>query len=250
MTPLRLQKWISILGIASRREAESWIEQGRFTVNGKKVQLGVKVDPNADEVRLDGEIIGGEAPKKVYYALCKPDAVITTRSDPEGRETIFTLPSVAKLEKGLFAVGRLDFHTEGLLILSNDGEMVHRLMHPKWKLPRHYYVYVQERLSPTKEARMRNGIALDDGPALPVALEYLERKKSKGAWYRIVVNEGRNRLVRRLFEASNAEVIRLIRFGFGEVRLNDDLAPGQVRPLLRAEILHLLEATELLERGD
>ncbi len=250
MTPLRLQKWISALGIASRREAETWIEKGRFTVNGKKVELGIKIDPDTDEVRLDGEIIGAKAPKKVYYALCKPDGVITTRSDPEGRTTVFGLPAVQKLEKGLYPVGRLDFHTEGLLILSNDGEMVHRLMHPKWKLPRHYYVYIQERLSPTKEARMRNGLTLDDGVALPVELEYLDKKKSKGAWYRIVVREGRNRLVRRLFEASNADVIRLIRFGFGDVRLSEDLEPGQVRPLVREEILTLLKATDLLERGD
>ncbi len=249
MSELRLQKWLSSLGVASRREAERLMLAGRISLNGKVCkELGTKVAPETDEVRLDGELVNAKAPTKVYFLLCKPDGVITTRSDPEGRPTVFGLPKVKDLPKGLFPVGRLDFHTEGLLLLSNDGELVHRLMHPKWKLTRHYYVYVEQRLSPTHERALRSGLTLDDGPSAPVELDFLEKKKGKGAWYRIVVREGRNRIVRRLFEACNADVRRLIRFGFGDVRLDEDLTPGNVRPLLRQEILHLLKATDLLER--
>ncbi len=251
MAEMRLQKWLSSLGVTSRREAERLMVAGRISVNGAVVtELGTKIDSLKDVVSLNGEVISDKAPSKVYYLLCKPDGVITTRSDPQGRATVFGLPSVRPLPRGLFPVGRLDFHTEGLLILSNDGELVHRLMHPKWKLTRHYYVLVEERLSPTQEAALRAGLILDDGPAGPVELEFLEKKRGKGAWYRVVVREGRNRLVRRLFEASNGSVRRLIRFGFGEVRLGEDLVPGEVRPLHREEVLHLLRATDLLERKE
>jgi 23S rRNA pseudouridine2605 synthase len=251
MSSPRLQKWLSTLGVASRREAERLILAGRIQINGKVVtELGTKVDPAADEVRLDGEVVSQTAPKKLYYLLCKPDGVITTRNDPQGRNTVFDLPTVRALGKGLFSVGRLDLHTEGLMILSNDGELVNRLMHPKWKLPRHYYILIDDRLSPTQETKLRTGMPLDDGPSAPVELEFLDKKKGKGAWYRITVHEGRNRLVRRLFEACNARVRRLIRYGFGSVRLPEDLVPGSVRPLLREELLHLLKATDLLDRKD
>jgi 23S rRNA pseudouridine2605 synthase len=247
---VRLHKWLSTLGVTSRREAERLIQEGRLSVNGKTVtEPGTKVDPSKDEVRLDGELVASSEPARVYYLLNKPTGVLTTRSDPQGRRTVFDLPSVRAVDQGLFSVGRLDFHTEGLLILSNDGELVHRLMHPKWKLPRHYYVFVESRLSPAHESHMRSGMKLEDGPVGPVELEYLEKKKGQGVWYRVAVKEGRNRLVRRIFEACNSSVRRLIRFGFGAVRLPENLAPGDIRPLHREELLHLLKTTELLDRA-
>ena len=132
MEPMRIQKWLSQLGLTSRREAESWISKGRIAVNGNVVtELGTKVTPGVDAVAVDGRQVGQKAPPRVYWMLNKPDEVLTTRHDGFGRTTIYDLPQMRKVPFLIVPVGRLDFRTEGLLLLTNDGEMANRLCHPK-----------------------------------------------------------------------------------------------------------------------
>lgn len=249
MDILRLHKWLSQLGIASRRQAQRWMTEGRLTVNGKKTtELGLKVNPESDVICLDGKALPKTRPSLVYWMLCKPDGVITSRIDPQGRKTIYELPAVKQEKTGVFPVGRLDYHTEGLLLLSNDGEFVHRLMHPSYKLPRHYYVLIDHRLSPAKEAKIRQGVTLSDGPTKNTELSHVRKTlPGSGCWYQITVYEGRKRIVRRIFKAMGEKVQRLIRFGFGNVRLPKDLAPGMIRPLFQEEVLHLKKATKLVD---
>ncbi|MEZ4742517.1 MAG: pseudouridine synthase [Bdellovibrionota bacterium] len=246
---MRLQKWISQLGIASRREAERWIEEGRLSINGEIVtSQGLKVDPNVDEVRLDGKLLEAKPPPRVYWLLNKPDQVLTTRKDPGDRETIFDLPKLQKVGFTVAPVGRLDYRTEGLLLLSNDGELVHRLCHPKYKVPRHYHALISGKLSHDAEKAIRKGVELEDGLTLPADIIYAHGKnlgKSKGSWYFITVYEGRNRLVRRLFESFGHKVIRLIRTGFGDIKLPEELQPGDYRQLSAEEIKLLKKAAKL-----
>lgn len=248
MITLPLQKWLSQLGVASLREAERLVAAGRVSVNNKvSTNARMKVNPSRNVICLDGKRLSAKPPRLLYYMLCKPLDVLTSRIDTRGRTTIYELPSVKATKAMLFPVGRLDYRSEGLLLLSNDGELVHRLMHPRYKVPRHYYALVENRLAPSQEAKIRNGVLLDDGPTLPTKLTYVEMpEKGTGAWYTITLWEGRKRIVRRIFKTMGHPVIRLIRFGFGNVRLPGNLAPGELRPLHQQEILHLKTVTKML----
>jgi 23S rRNA pseudouridine2605 synthase len=249
MEAMRLQKWISQLGLASRRQAEAWITEGRFTINGTKVDsVGVKVDPETDEIRLDGKLIRTETPPRIYWMLNKPDQVLSARTDTSERLTLFDLPKLKNLPFTVSPIGRLDYRTEGLLLLSNDGELVNRLCHPSYKVPRHYHVLIAGKLTREAEVAIRAGIDLDDGKTAKADLVYAHGKnlgKSRGSWYFVTVYEGRNRLVRRLFEAFEHKVVKLIRVGFGDLTLPEDLQPGDYRQLSSAEIQSLKRATQL-----
>jgi 23S rRNA pseudouridine2605 synthase len=250
MEPMRLQKWVSQLGIASRREAERWINDGRFSINGKLVtEPGTKINPDIDVLYLDGKPLQNKKPPRVYWLLNKPDQVLTTRGeDRKEKLTIYDLPKLKSVPFLVSSVGRLDYRTEGLLLLSNDGEMVNRLCHPKYKVPRHYQVLIVGKLSKEEEKAITNGVELEDGKTLKTELIYAQGKnlgKSKGSWYFITVYEGRNRLVRRLFEKFEHKVVRLIRTGFGEIKLPDELEPGDYRQLTANEIQTLKKATDL-----
>ncbi len=240
---------MSQLGIASRREAETWISGGRISVNGQVVtELGSKITPGEDQVSLDGRSIGAEAPPKVYWMLNKPDEVLTARNDDFNRTTIYDLPRLSKAPFLVAPVGRLDYRTEGLLLMTNDGEMANRLCHPKYKVPRLYHVLITGRLTEDEEQAIQRGIDLEDGRTLPTELRYAHGKNlgaSRGSWYMVTVSEGRNRLVRRLFEHFGHRVVRLIRTGFGELRLSEDLKPGDYRQLSSDEIIMLKRATSL-----
>lgn len=240
------------MGIASRREAERWISEGRVAVNGELVSSqGIKVDPSKDEIRLDGKILGTALPPKVYWLLNKPDKVLTARVDSSDRMTLSDLPKLKKVNFSYSPVGRLDYRTEGLLLLSNDGELVNRLCHPKYKVPRTYHVLISGKLDKKAENGIRKGVRLDDGMTNPAELVYAHGKnlgKSKGSWYFITVYEGRNRLVRRLFESFDHKVVRLIRVSFGEIDLPDDLLPGEYQQLTSSDIRKLKKATDLLGR--
>ncbi len=248
--PMRLQKWIGQMGLASRRQAEQWIREGRLSVDGKVVsELGTKLVPQNHSVELDGRPIGRETPPKVYWLFNKPDRCITSRKDDLGRATIFDTPRLQKLTFPVSPVGRLDYRTEGLLILSNDGDLVHRLMHPSYKVPRKYYALVTQRLSDLQLETIATGMTLPDGPVGGCEIRYLHKRKVNDRvdfWYELTVSEGRNRLVRRIFEAMDCEVKRLIRFGFGDLLMPETLEPGEYLQLNASQIRSLKEMTQLV----
>ena len=237
------------MGVASRREAETWISEGRVAVNGKIVtELGSKINPETDQVAIDGKPITMTPPPRVYWLLNKPDEVLTTRSDGFQRTTIYDLPKLKKLPFLVAAVGRLDYRTEGLLLLTNDGELANRLTHPKYQIPRQYHVLITGRLTDEEERGIVRGVDLEDGPSGRTELRYAHGKNlggSRGSWYAITVFEGRNRLVRRLFEHFGHKVVRLIRVSFGDVRLPEDLAPGDYQQLSSEQIRSLKKLTGL-----
>lgn len=247
--PMRLQKWIALQGLASRREAETWIQAGRIKVNGKVVkELGTRVDPDKDVITLDGKSLVKDAPPRVYWLLNKPDKVLTSRKAQGERRTIYDLPALKKVPFLVSPIGRLDFRTEGLLLLSNDGELVHRLSHPSFKMPRHYQVLINGTLTSQQEQVIRKGVPLEDGPTKNVKVKRLVGEKigeAKGSWYLVTVEEGRNRLVRRIFEHFEFKVVRLVRTGFGDLRLPASLAPGEYLQLTRPQIQSLKKATDL-----
>lgn len=180
--------------------------------------------------------------------LNKPDLCLTSRAPEPGKKTIFELPALRNLSFLLFPVGRLDYRTEGLLLLSNDGELVHRLTHPSYKIPRTYQVLLQRRLLPHEESQIRHGLELEDGPVKGAEINFIQSTglgQSRGAWYMITVHEGRNRIVRRIFEKLDVKVVRLLRYSYGELHLPEQLKPGEYRQLQSSEIAELKQAVGL-----
>jgi 23S rRNA pseudouridine2605 synthase len=225
----RLQKLLAGAGLASRRAIEEWIRAGRITVNGRVAQLGDRACPG-DDVRLDGRplVIGGarpELPQVLVYH--KPLGELTTRRDPQGRPTVFErLP--APLAGRWIVVGRLDVNTSGLLLFTTDGELAHRLMHPSSEIEREYLVRVHGAPSAEALTRLREGVMLEDGLARFESLTAGERTQGH-SWFNVVLREGRNREVRRMWEAAGFEVSRLTRVRFGSVCLPRDLRAGAWR---------------------
>lgn len=219
---VRLQKFLSQAGVASRRASEELITAGRVKVNGRPAtELGTKVDPSQDRVHVDGRRIR-PAPQE-WYALNKPRGYMSTRSDPEGRPTLYELVP-ASLHK-LFYVGRLDFDSEGLVLLTNDGDTANRLLHPRYEVDREYEVELRQDIESDALDRLKRGVELDDGPA---RAESVHRKS--GNRIVLTVREGRKREVRRMFDAVGHEVVRLRRVRYGPIRLGQ-LALGQWRHL-------------------
>ena len=228
----RLQKILSKAGLASRRHAEKLIMEGRVKVNGVVVKnLGFKADPQKDHIRVDGKPIGTFEPK-AYLVLNKPRGCVTTLDDPLGRPTIRDFVHGEK--KRVYPIGRLDFDSEGLLILTNDGELHHRLTHPRYGIPRTYLVKV--RGIPDVEAmrRVRDGIVLEDGVTVSAKVHIVKRLK-KNSWMRWTVYEGRNRLIKKMCDAISHPVIRLRRIRYGPLTLGD-LKLGKYRYLTAKEI--------------
>ena len=232
---VRLQKFLSQAGVASRRAAEALIVAGRVRVNGVVVtELGTKVDPATDKVEVDGKRVG--AAERLWLALHKPRDYVTTRDDPEGRRTVYEL--VPPEYHGLFYVGRLDYESEGLVLLTNEGEVANRLMHPRYGTERIYEVDVRGDVSPVALRALRAGVELEDGPARVQDVVRLKGAPAGQVRLRLTLNEGRNREVRRLFRALGCVVERLIRTSYGPVRLGS-LAPGKWRRLSANEMLAL-----------
>lgn len=237
MGEIRLQKVIAAGGVASRREAERLIAAGRVTVNGQVVRVqGVRVDPLSDEVRVDGKPVSIRR-EPIYLMLNKPRSVMATAKDPQGRKTIFDVLRGQASAWGLsrvFHVGRLDYASEGLLLLTNDGKLADVLMHPSSRVPRVYQARVRGAPPRTVFSRLRVGVELEDGPARARKARVL-KKNSASTWVEVTVVEGRNRLVRRLFTALGHPVLRLVRVGFGGLQLGD-LPRGQARKLTPGEV--------------
>lgn len=246
---IRIQKWLSQVGIASRREAERMLLEGRISVNGSIAsELGTRIDPVNDQIKVDGRLLQEAEPPRVYWMLHKPDLCLTSRKSQGDMATIFDLPSLRRIKFMLYPVGRLDFRTEGLLLLSNDGELVHRLTHPRFKVPRTYQVLVNRRLTSSEEIELRQGVNLEDGKCQGVQLQFLQGKdlgNSKGYWYLLTVFEGRNRIVRRIFEHFDIKVVRLIRMAYGEITLPDEMKPGECRQLTSEQIRFLKQQVGL-----
>jgi 23S rRNA pseudouridine2605 synthase len=236
----RLQKILARAGLASRREAERWILEGRITVNGTVVRkLGSQADPAKDSIKVDGKRVKPVA-APLYYAFHKPAGIITTLNDPERRPDL--TPYLARLgeKHRVFPVGRLDYNTTGLLLLTNDGELALRLTHPRFGVKKIYRVKLSA--CPTEEdiAHLRKGIRLDDGMTAPARVRIVEKLK-KNAWVEIELYEGRKREVRRMFEALGYFVEKLIRIRFGPISLGS-LEPGTLRRLSQIEVQSLKRA--------
>ena len=229
----RIQKVLAAAGVASRRAVEEMVAGGRITVNGRTARLGQRIDPDADEVEVDGIPVGLRA-DLAYYLLNKPPGVVTTASDPQGRPTVVAM---VPDEPRVFPVGRLDADSEGLLLLTNDGGLTHRLTHPSFGVDKEYLAHVEGRPSRGALRRLREGVELDDGPAQAVAVSHPEPSV-----VRIVVHEGRNRLVRRMCEAVGHPVIRLVRTRIGPLA-DRKLPPGQWRELRPEEVRALERAS-------
>jgi len=237
----RLQKVLARAGLGSRRACEELIDQGRVEVNGRIVrEQGVRVDPDKAVIRVDGERLS-VATDRAYLALNKPVGMISTMNDPEGRPCVGDL--VDRLPQRVFHVGRLDTDSEGLLLLTNDGELAHRLTHPSYEVPKTYLVEIPAPVPRTLGRTLREGLALDDGPATVDSFRVVASSAGK-ALVEVVLHDGRNRIVRRLFDAVDRPVFRLVRTDVGGVALGD-LRPGRYRPLNRKELAELYAAVGL-----
>ena len=230
--PERLQKILARVGIASRRVVEEMIEDGRVAVNGAVAELGQRADPGVDAIEVDGVLVGVR-PDTVWYLLNKPAGVVSTASDPQGRPTVVQL---VPEEPRVFPVGRLDAETEGLLLLTNDGEVTHRLTHPSYGVEKEYLAHVEGTPSRGALRRLREGVELDDGMTAPATAAMV----SPGV-VRLVIHEGRNRQVRRMCEAIGHPVVRLVRTRIGPL-VDTKLGPGQWRPLGQDEVRALERA--------
>lgn len=233
MAEIRLAKLLAARGIASRREAENMIREGRLTVNGERVDHpGTAVNPDKDAIRLDGKPLP-EQPPPLYFMLNKPRGVLTTRKDPEGRKSIE--PYLEDISHRVEPVGRLDFDTAGVLLLTNDGELAHQLTHPSGEIPKRYMVKVWKAPSEKALERLEKGVHLDDGKTAPARVRILEITDQGNAWMEVTVTEGRNRLIRRMFEAVGHPVSKLRRESFATIGLAG-LERGEVRPLTPSEV--------------
>jgi 23S rRNA pseudouridine2605 synthase len=240
----KLQKALADAGVGSRREMERVIGAGRVRVNGKVAKIGDRVEPN-DAIHVDGRSIARAAAADSVRVIAyhKPVGEVSTRVDTEGRRTVFERLPPAPTGRWI-GIGRLDIATTGLLLFTTDGELANRLMHPSREVEREYAVRVMGDVTPELLARLREGIMLDDGPA---RFDSIERSGGSGAnrWYRVVIKEGRNREVRRLWESQGLTVSRLHRVRYGPIALDRDSKPGSVRELGRPEVAELLELTGL-----
>ena len=237
----RLQKVIAHAGIASRREAERLIVLGQVAVNGTVVtKLGTKVDPARDIITLNGSVVT-IVPEKIYVVLNKPAGYVSTLKDPQKRPIVMDL--LDRVSSRVYPVGRLDYDAEGLLLLTNDGELAHRLQHPSYRICRTYEVKVKGSPPNRKLSLLRKGVQLEDGMTLPAKAAFL-KKTLKNSWITVTLYEGRNRQVKRMCAAIEHQVLKLKRIRFGSLYL-DDLPQGRYRKLTKAEVKGLYRLVNL-----
>ncbi len=230
--PMRLNRILSLAGITSRRKADELIIQGRVTVNGRLItKPGEKAIWGVDSIKLDGREVPGPE-KRIYLILNKPFGYISSLHDPQGR------PTVKELLKGInqrvYPVGRLDFDSIGLLIFTNDGTLAHRLMHPRYQVPRTYKVLIEGKVKANALRRLKQGIMLEDGLSPPARIKEIGRQEEK-TLLRITIRSGRNRIIRRMLSAIGCRVVHLIRTGFGPIQLGT-LKVGKYRELTHEEV--------------
>jgi pseudouridine synthase len=239
---VRLHKFLAQCGIGSRRQCEEFIRQGRVSVNGRTVrEMGVRIAPGRDRVEFDGRpVVAGREPL-VYYLFCKPAGFVTTRSDERGRRTIHDL--LTDIPYRVFPVGRLDKDSEGLLLLTNDGELAHRLMHPSYRVEKEYRVEVEGYVTDEEIAKLEGGMTVD-GEAFQPAVVHLLARSAAASHLTIVIREGRKRQVRRMCLAIGHPVRKLIRVREGSLRLGN-MKPGTYRALTASELVELRREARL-----
>ena len=232
----RLQKIIARAGVAGRRAAEKMIREGRVSINDVVVrQLGTKADVKRDEIRVDGNLISSEE-AKIYLMLNKPRGYVTTLHDPEGRPIVTEL--LSDVSERVFPVGRLDYDSEGLLLMTNDGDFAHRLLHPRFGIPKIYRAKIKGSLTSGNLRAIEKGIVLEDGSFKPEAF-HVEKINRKSCWVNLTVTEGRSRMIRRGFASLGRPVVRLIRVAISDVYLGS-LKVGAYRSLTKGEVQKLL----------
>lgn len=247
---LRINKYLSECGAASRRGADELILAGRVSLNGQPVsEPGVRVDPATDLVLVDGRPVAhpakdGAPGRDLTLVLHKPVQVVTTRSDPQGRQTVFDLLPEEFRGERLLHVGRLDYFSEGLLLLTTDGSLMNRLIHPRWHLPKVYHVLVRGNASEIKLGIMREGMTLKEGERLAPVQATVLRRDPGGVWLELTLLQGLNRQIRRMCRDLGLTVLKLIRVRQGPISLGS-LNPGQCRPLTGEELRGLRRAVGL-----
>jgi 23S rRNA pseudouridine2605 synthase len=238
---IRLQKVLAAAGLGSRRACEEMITQGRVEVDGRMIrEQGLRVDPETAVIKVDGMRVSTRT-SSVYLAVNKPRGTVSTMSDPQGRPCLADL--IGNREQRLFHVGRLDADSEGLLLLTNDGELGHRLTHPSFGVPKTYLAEVVGAVPRGLGKTLRAGVELEDGLVQVDSFRVVGRSGAR-VMVEVVLHEGRNHVVRRLLAAVDHPVQRLIRTAVGPIRLGD-LRPGRTRPLNRGEIAELFAAVDL-----
>jgi 23S rRNA pseudouridine2605 synthase len=230
----RIQKIIAQMGIASRRKAEEIIAEGRVTVNGRIALIGEKADPSKDHIKVDGKLLIRREPK-VYLMFNKPKNVVTSLADPQGRPTIKDY--LKGIRYRVFPVGRLDFDSEGLLFLTNDGDFTNAVLHPSRKIPKTYMVKVKGIIDDNKINKLRQGVRLEDGRTLPAKVKFA-RQSENNSWIEIAITEGKKRQVRRMVEAVGHPALKLRRVSINGIRLSG-LKIGELRPLTERELREL-----------
>ncbi|MGH9366620.1 MAG: pseudouridine synthase [Thermoanaerobaculia bacterium] len=243
MPSVRLQKILSEAGLASRREAEEWIREGRVLVNGKPARLGDRADPERDAIRVDGRRVRPRPGGKTYVLLNKPKGYVTTLSDPEHRHTVVELLPES-LRRGVKPVGRLDVQSEGLLLLTDDGDLAARVSHPRSSCGKEYRVKVSGVPGEEDLVRLRRGILLDRARTRPCRIERISTTRGRGegnCWLRVTLLEGRTRQIRRMFESIGHPVSKLKRTAIGPLR-DERLPPGAYRRLTPQEV-HALRSS-------
>lgn len=241
---IRLQKVLAEAGVASRRQAEILMRQGRVEVDGKVVtEMGRRVDPDVEVIHVDGARVVTDV-ETVHLALNKPEGMLSTMWDDQGRRCVGDVVlEKAGSTKGLFHVGRLDAATEGLLLLTNDGELANRLMHPSYEIPKTYLAEIRTPIAKDLGKQLRAGVELDDGPAAVDSFRVIDRSGAR-VMVEVVLHEGRNRVVRRIFEAIDKPVERLVRTAIGDVHLGNQRT-STLRKLGRDEVGSLYRAVGL-----
>ncbi len=238
---LRLQKYLAEAGVASRRASEQLISAGRVQVNGETATIGMSVDPEADVVLLDGKPVRQEE-QLVTIMLYKPKGVVSTSDDPQGRKTVQDF--VRDIPARLYNIGRLDINSEGLLLMTNDGELAHRMTHPKFSVDKTYYAICDGTLRPSEIASLVNGVSLEDGMTAPAKVTHVRPTKTGDTSFLITIHEGKNRQIRRMLEAVGHRTLRLKRERFGPLSIGE-LKPGETRRLTDEELLSLRRALGL-----
>lgn len=235
MAEERLQKILARAGVASRRAAEQLIVGGKVRVNGQVVsELGARADADRDRIEVEGRPIGRE--EHVYFVLNKPRGLVTTLNDPEGRPDLSEL--LGAIEQRVYPVGRLDFHTSGALLLTNDGDLAQALLHPSREVPKTYVAKLNRKADDRAIAALRSGVTLDDGYQTRPASVIELREEDGKSWLEITITEGKNRQIHRMLDAVGLRVMRLTRLSFAGIS-TEGLRPGQIRPLEQEEIFFL-----------